>query len=84
MSGLRAIVRTDTLARWIWENELGRGTKLAAAVAELVQAEGWTLVVTDDDGLRDLRSLDTGMELVDEEVEIGATVVAVRSRSVAE
>lgn len=82
--GLRAIVRTDTLARWIWENELGRGTKLAAAVAGLVQAEGWTLVVTDDDGLRDLRSLDTGMELVDEEVEIGATVVAVRSRSVAE
>ena len=81
--GRRAIVRMNTLARWIRGNELGRGTQLAGAVGELVQAEGWTLVVTDDDGLRNLRSLDAGIELVEEEVEIGAKVVAVRRRSVA-
>ena len=81
--GWRATVPMDTLAGWIRDNELGLGTQLAAAVAELVQAEGWTLVVTDNDGQRDLGSLGTEIELVDPEVEIGAKVVAVRSGSVA-
>ena len=73
----------DALAEWIRDNKLGLGTQLAAAVAQLVQDEGWTLVVTDNEGQRDLGSLGTEIELADREVEMGAKVVAVRSGSVA-
>ncbi|MCY3746399.1 MAG: hypothetical protein OXH05_09205 [Acidobacteria bacterium] len=81
--GWRATVPMDALAEWIRDNKLGLGTQLAAAVAQLVQDEGWTLVVTDNEGQRDLGSLGTEIELADREVEMGAKVVAVRSGSVA-
>ena len=60
---------------WIRNNELGRGTRLAAAVAESIESCGSTLVVTDSDGLRDLRTVDANVVLLDEGEAVGAKVV---------
>lgn len=79
-NGPRTTVGMKSLVEWIRENELGSGTRLAESVAELVDAEGWNLVVTDSDGLRDLDRLNSEVALVDEGQEIGAKVVAVRGR----
>ena len=80
--GPRAMVGMDSLAAWIRENELNRGTRLAAEVAALVEAEGSTLVVTDGDGLRDLGRLGLELASLDEGDEVGAKVVTLRGRSV--
>ena len=79
--GPRATVSMDSLGAWIRENELNRGTRLATAVAALVEAEGSILVVTDGDGLRDLGGLDAVAELLDEGEDVGAKVVALRGRN---
>ena len=79
--GPRATVGMASLAAWIRRNELGRGTRLALAVAALVEAEGSTLVVTDSDGLRDLGRVDGEVELLDEGEDVGAKVVVLRGRS---
>ena len=76
--GPRATVRTDGMLDWIRNNELGRGTRLAAAVAESIEARGSTLVVTDSDGLRDLRTVDAEVVLLDEGEAVGAKVVKLR------
>ena len=78
--GLRATVPMGSLLEWIRENELDRGTHLARAVEELIQAEGSTLVVTDGDGVRNLQSLHAETELLDEGGNVGAKVVELRSR----
>lgn len=78
--GLRAKVPMGRLLEWIRDNELDRGTHLARAVEELLQAEGSTLVVTDGDGMRDLQSLHAETELLDEGWDVGAKVVELRSR----
>ena len=78
--GLRATVGMESVAGWIRENELGWGTRLAAAVAALVEAEGWTLVVTDSDGLADVRAVDAEMDLLDEGEDVGAKVVRLSTK----
>lgn len=78
--GLRATVSMGSLLKWIRENELVRGTRLARAVEELLEAEGSTLVVTDGDGMRDLQSLHAETEPLDEGGDVGAKVVELRSR----
>jgi len=80
--GPRAVVRMDSLAAWIRDNELERGTRLAATAAGLVEAEGRTLVVTDGDGLRDLSGIGLELALLDEGDEVGAKVVTLHGPSV--
>ena len=78
--GPRATVGMDSVAGWIQENELNRGTRLGAAVAAVVEAEASTLVVTDSDGLRDCRELDVEVELLDEGEDVGAKVARLRAK----
>ena len=78
--GPRSTVKIGSLADWLQENELGRGTRLAATVEALVQAEGSALVVTDSDGLQDLKSLYATTRRLDEGEDIGAKVLELRRR----
>ena len=78
----RATVRMASLVAWTRSNELERGTRLAAAVATLVEAEGRTLVVTDSDGLRDLGSLGLELASLDEGDGVGTKVATLHGRSV--
>ncbi len=73
--GPRATVATVDLLDWIFENELGRKTRLAVAVTASVSAGETILVVTDSDGLRDLSMVNAELELLDEVEEVGAKVV---------
>ena len=73
--GPRATVATVRLLDWIFENELGRKTRLAAAVTDSVSAGETILVVTDRDGLHDLCMVNAEHEVLDEGEEVGAKVV---------
>ena len=76
-NGQRATIGVESLTEWIRENKLGLGTRLAEAVAALVESDGRALVVTDSDGLRDLGRLNSEVDLLEEVEEIGAKVVSV-------
>lgn len=81
-NGHRATIGMEGLAAWIRENELVGGTRLAAAVAVVLNGEGSTLVVTDSDGLRDLGDLEGVKDLLDEGDIVGAKVVSLRASTV--
>lgn len=54
---VRAVLDSSDLEHWLDANALGNSNKLAVPVAELLARYAHVIVITDDDGMRDLHAL---------------------------